>query len=73
METSKKVLTVPEAALRLGISERACWQQIYRRRLPHRRWGKKVVILRNELEAFLGALPGVTAEQAAEKAAERVA
>jgi hypothetical protein len=47
--------------------------RVYRQQIPHRRWGKKVVILRDELEAFLHALPGVTVEQAAEKVAERAA
>jgi excisionase family DNA binding protein len=66
-------LSVREAAALLNESERAVWMKVYRRQIPHRRWGKKVVILRDELEAFLHALPGVTAEQAAEKVAEQVA
>ena len=65
-------LTVREAAALLGETERGLWMEVYRRQIPHRRWGKKVVILRDELEAFLKSLPGVTAEEAAEKAVERV-
>ena len=65
-------LSVRETAILLNETERAVWMKVYRRQIPHRRWGKKVVILRDELEAFLRALPGVTAEQAAEKAAERI-
>lgn len=63
----KKTLTVPEAAEEIGITERALWQRIYRNEFPHRRWGKKVVILRSELDAFLQNLPGVAVEQATAK------
>ena len=54
----QKTLTVREAALAVGISERALWQQIYRGRFPHRRWGRKVVILEDEVTQFLRLLPG---------------
>ena len=64
---------MPQYAEEIGKTERAAWQDIYRGFVPYRRQGRKVIILRDELEAFLKALPGVTAEQAAEKAAERVA
>lgn len=61
-------LTVPEAADLLGITERAAWQRIYRGLLPHRRCGKRVVILREELEEYLRSLPGVTVSAAVERA-----
>lgn len=60
----KRYLTVPEAATEIGKTERAIWQDIYRGRFPHRRWGKRVLIPRDEFEQFLEALPGTTAEQA---------
>lgn len=60
---NKKVLSVPEAAVLVGLTERACWQQIYRGRFPFRRWGNKVVILQEELEEFLKNLPGPTLEE----------
>jgi len=69
----QRVLTVPQYAEEYGRTERAAWMEIYRGLIPHRRQGRKVIILRDELEAFLRSLPGVTAEQAAEKAAERAA
>ncbi|WP_034421932.1 helix-turn-helix domain-containing protein [Candidatus Entotheonella palauensis] len=59
-----KNLTVPEAAARLGISERAAWQRIYRGQLPHRRWGRRVIIPLDDLEAFIKALPGCSVEEA---------
>ena len=57
---TKKTLTVSEAAEALGITERAAWQRIYRGMLPHRRWGKRVVVLEEELYQFLKNLPGPT-------------
>jgi excisionase family DNA binding protein len=70
MDKQKKFLTVPEAAQKLGISERAAWQQLYRKRLPYRRWGAKVVIPARELEEFCEKLPGVTVEEAITKIQE---
>ncbi len=58
----QKVLTVPQAAAVLGISERATWQRLYRGMLPHRRWGKTVVIIEEELDQFLKMLPGPSLE-----------
>lgn len=63
----KKYLTVPEVAARLGISERAAWQRIYRGQLPHRRWGRRVMIPQDELEQFLNQLPGCSVEEALEE------
>ena len=63
----KKLLSVKEGAVELGITERAAWQQIYRNKLPHRRWGGKVVIVASELEKFIAALPGLSAEEALAK------
>lgn len=63
----KKYLTVPEAAARLGITERAAWQRIYRGQLPHRRWGRRVIIPLDELEEFLEKLPGCSVKEALEE------
>ena len=61
-------LTVREAAVLLNESERAIWMQVYRHQIPHRRWGKKVIILRDELDAFLHALNGTSVDDALAKA-----
>lgn len=66
----KKLLRVKEAAVELGISERAAWQRIYRNELPHRRWTSKVVIVASELEKFIATLPGLSAEEATAKVGE---
>ena len=60
-----KYLSVPEAAEVLGISPKAAWQRLYRGELPYRRWGRRVLIPAQELERFLAALPGKTADEAA--------
>lgn len=63
-------LTIPQTAARLGWSERATWQALYRGRIPYRRLGKKVFVLQDELDKFLRSLPGVSAEEATLKTTE---
>jgi excisionase family DNA binding protein len=63
----KKYLTVLEVAARLGITERAAWQRIYRGQLPHRRWGRRVIIPLDELKEFLAKLPGCSVKEALEE------
>ena|SRR5688572_5762858 len=63
-------LTVPQAAVVMGKTERAVWLDIYRNRLTHRRLGKKVIILREELLVFLRSLPGCSLEQAVARVEE---
>ena len=46
----KRVLTVPEVADKLGISVGAAWKRVYRGLIPHRRLGRRVLILTDELE-----------------------
>ena len=50
-------LTVEETAELLGMTERATRQAIWRGKIPVRRLGKKVLVLRDELERFLKELP----------------
>ena len=66
----QRILTIPQYAAEYGKTERAAWMEVYRGLVPYRRQGRKVIILREELHAFLRSLPGVTAEQAAERVAE---
>jgi excisionase family DNA binding protein len=66
------LLTVPQAAVLLGWTERATWQAIYRRKLPARRLGTRVFCLREELDQFLKGLPGVSVEEALESLANAV-
>jgi excisionase family DNA binding protein len=46
MHTSKtsKLLTVKEVAERLGLTERAVWGRLYRKQLPCKRLGGRVLI-----------------------------
>ena len=64
----QQILTVPQSTALTGFTERATWQAIYRKRLPFRKLGAKTVILREDLEKFWKTLPGVSVEEAVEKA-----
>jgi excisionase family DNA binding protein len=51
------VLNVHEVARRLGWTKLQTRRAIERGQLPARRWGRRVVILREDLEAYLRSLP----------------
>ena len=53
----RDVLSVLDVARRLGWSEPATRRAVERGQIPARRWGRRVVILREDLEAHLRALP----------------
>jgi excisionase family DNA binding protein len=53
------VLSVKEMAALLGCSEQAVYKQVYRQALPYRKLGRKVIFLRQEVEAYLNGLPGL--------------
>jgi excisionase family DNA binding protein len=53
------VLSVKDMAVLLGCSEQAVYKQVYRQALPYRKMGRKVVFLRQEVEAYLHGLPGL--------------
>jgi len=57
------VLDVNDAAAYLKRSRRAIYTAVSRKRLPVRRWGRRLVFLRCDLEAFLRALPTGRDEQ----------
>jgi excisionase family DNA binding protein len=66
----KKYLTIAEAAPPRGLTEKAVRQKIFRGQLPYRKLGRRVLIPADELERFLAALPGKTAEEAVAAAEE---
>jgi excisionase family DNA binding protein len=47
------VLSVKEIAALLGCSEQAVYRKVYRRALSYRKMGRKVIFLRQEVEAYL--------------------
>lgn len=65
------VKDVAAMAEQLGVTEGKVRSAVARGCLPHRRWGGRIVFLASEVEAFLGALPGVTAAEALENVAAR--
>ena len=60
------LLDIPALAAKLGESEKAARAQIARGMIPYRRLGGRIVVLADELDRYLQALPGVTVEQALE-------
>ena len=57
MEGDQRVLTIPEVARLIGRSELATRRAIERGQIPARHWGRRVVVLPEELDAFLRGLP----------------
>jgi excisionase family DNA binding protein len=53
------VLSVRDMVALLGCSEKAVYRRVYRRALPYRKLGRKVIFLRQEVEAYLNGLPGL--------------
>jgi hypothetical protein len=64
-------LDVTAGAALIGETEKATRSKIARRLLPHRRLGGRIILLREELIAYLHALPGVTLEEALANVAAR--
>lgn len=60
----KTYITIAEAAPALGLTEKALRQRIFRGQVPYRKLGRRVLISAEELERFMKALPGTTAEAA---------
>jgi excisionase family DNA binding protein len=58
-ESIGMVLSVKDMAALLGCSEQAVYNQVYRQALPYRKLGRKVIYLRQEVEAYLQGLPGL--------------
>ena len=57
-------LDVGEAADLIGISVGSLRHRIFRKEIPYKKLGRRVMFSKPELEKFLRALPGVSAEQA---------
>lgn len=63
----KLTLSVAETARLLGIGESALRKQIYRKRFPHRRVGRRVLVVAADLELFILSLPGESVQGALEQ------
>lgn len=53
----KRLLTVRDVAQMLSTTEKAVYTLVQRRRIPYRKFGKRLVFLREDLEEFLRSLP----------------
>jgi hypothetical protein len=61
---SIEILTIPAAAALLGLTAKALRLRIGRGEFPSRTLGRRRMILRRDLEAFLDGLPGVSVKSA---------
>ncbi|MEN6566016.1 MAG: helix-turn-helix domain-containing protein [Veillonellales bacterium] len=50
---SRETYSVPEAAKVIGIGENALYDAIREKRIPHQRFGRKIVIPKAALQKFL--------------------
>ena len=55
----------------LGSTENMVRSRVSRGLLPYRRWGRRIVFIKAEVEEFLHQLPGCSADEALENHAER--
>jgi excisionase family DNA binding protein len=56
-DVERVTYTVSEVAAVLGISRTTAYECIHRGEIPARRFGRRVVVLRHELERLLGEAP----------------
>lgn len=56
-----RILRIPDLARLLNCTELAARRMVERGEVPSRRWGRRVVILTDELEAHLRGLPATGA------------
>ena len=61
----KRFLTLKEAASYLGKTEKALYISVWRREVPYKKWGKKLVFDMRELDTFIASLPGMTFDDVA--------
>jgi excisionase family DNA binding protein len=50
----RRTYTVPEVAALVGISRSTAYECVRRGEIPSRRFGRRIVVLRHELEQLLG-------------------
>ncbi len=60
------LMDVSQTATFLGVSEGVVRARVDRRLLPYRRFGRRIVFLKTELEWFLTSLPGCSLKEAKE-------
>jgi predicted DNA-binding transcriptional regulator AlpA len=59
----ERALGLVAAADMLGVSASALYHLVWRRQVPHRRAGRRIVFLESELKAYLHGLPGLKPDQ----------
>ena len=59
MKGDKPFYTIKELAEVLGVSEPYVRKMVYKGKIPARKWGRRVIVLKKELEEHLKNLPPV--------------
>jgi len=54
LNNERRTYTVTEVAVLLGISRSTAYECVRRGEIPSRRFGRRIVVLRHELERLLG-------------------
>lgn len=60
----KKLLTIAQVSTLLGMSPKSIRQRVYRRQIPFRRWGSRILFLEDEVAEFIQSLPGIGPDEA---------
>ena len=64
-------MTVAEAAAFINRTEAAIYRMVARRQIPYRKYGRKLIFKRTELQQHLERLPGVSLEEVMAQASAR--
>ena len=59
-----RYVPLPEAAVFLGMTQKALRKRVERKTIPFRRAGKRLIFDLAELQEWVASLPGVTTEEA---------
>lgn len=59
-----EILSVDSTARFLGVTPKTVYSHVYRRLIPFRKWGGRIVFLRRELQEYFQNLPGCKPEEA---------
>lgn len=63
-QPTESFLNIEMAAALLGMTTKALTMRVYHNQIPYHHWGKRIVLLRSEIEEFVRRLPGVSVDEA---------
>jgi hypothetical protein len=69
-DSTRRFVTLPDAAAFLGMTTKAIRKRVERRTIPFRRAGKRLIFDLAELEKWATGFPGVSLDEAIQRAGE---